>query len=160
MLKYKIEKITHDKATIFFSGSIDENANKALSPLLSEISKTKTCHLNLREIEYINSLGLRMWLYFFREFQTGRDIIFEECAPNVINQINFTKQFIGPGKINSFYGYLFCPECGYEKNYLFSAEKNYEELKQELSSIKCDKCPSMMELEDEEEDYFNFLISA
>lgn len=157
MLDYTIKQNDEETTTIYFNGPIDEFAHNTLSEIASKLSEVKSCCFNFSNIEYINSLGLRTWLNFFREFCKGKSITFEECAPYVVNQINFIEDFAGPAKITSFYGYFYCPDCNHEFRSLFKTDMGVDKLKEEFASVDCEKCGANMELDMDEDNFINFL---
>lgn len=156
MLTYFTKK-EDDLIKVFFNGSFDTVTGEVLGRLRDEIDPFKRCSFNFRDIQYINSLGLRAWLSFLKHIQKERDITFEECAPIVVNQINFIEDFRGIGKIVSFYGFFSCTKCDHESSYLFDTTKGYKKIIEEVSQISCEKCKSGMELEEDEDAYFRFL---
>lgn len=156
MLNYKVEK-QKDVTSIFLKGPIDENASEVLNRLQADIGRDKICEFNFRDIDYINSLGLRSWVNFFRVFQDGKSITFTECTPDIIMQINMVSCFSSSAKISSFYVSFNCMSCNKETVHLLENISQKEEALEQSKKMSCEKCGAPLELEVAEENYFEFL---
>ena len=153
-IKYKVEH--HDKFDrVVFTGPINENLGNNLAKLDGEVGKVVT--FVLKDIDYINSIGIRCWLEFLRNFEDGRTLVYEECAPDIISQINMIPHIAGNATITTFYGTMACPECEVERLQLFRAADGYDALMKKAQSQKCEKCKTPMELEEDAEAFFSFL---
>ena len=81
-----------DWEKIFLSGKIDEDGEVTLGELKDKV--TGKCIFNFKEVTGINSCGVRAWINFMREVEKkGSSVIFEECTPDVISQINMIPNF-------------------------------------------------------------------
>ena len=85
-LSYEIKKVSKEE-TLLLSGSLDEDSEVILPNLLSKLSK-KVCVINFRNIQTVNSCGVRAWINFLRELELKASVYFEECPPEVVSQIN------------------------------------------------------------------------
>lgn len=157
-LNYRIVK-NDQWETIFFSGQINEDAEVPLAELNEKVGDH--CVFNLKDIEAINSLGVRAWINFLRNFEQKRHLVFEECPPEVVNQINMIPNFKGKAKIRSLYAGYICENCGATKMELFKEGENLPRKPGEepLPEIKCANCGTTMELEELEDEYFGWITS-
>lgn len=154
-LTYNIET-DQDHDIITFNGHINEDAEVALAGLKDHISRN--CIFNLKEIKSINSCGVRAWINFIREADKNKEIIFEECPPEVVSQINMIPNFKGNSKIRSVYSSYICENCDYQKLELFAEGKNLPASSNEkLPKVNCPKCNEEMEMEELEEEFFGWL---
>ena len=155
-IKYRIEH--HDNVDhVIFSGPINENIGNNLARLAHEVGKNVT--FVLKDIEYINSIGIRCWLEFLRNFEEGRTIVYTECAPDIISQINMIPQLAGNATVTTFYGTLACPACETERLCLFDAADGHRALLERAKGQSCEKCKGQLELEEDADAFFNFLAA-
>ena len=148
-----------DSDLIEYIGPIDAEAEVHLAQLLPKLGKNLV--FNFRQVESVNSCGVRSWINFMRELEKEeRNIKFEECTSEIVMQINMIPSFKGKAHIASVYGGYVCDECGHEESVLFTEGKNLpEDPDDELPSVTCSQCGSEMELEEMEEEYFAFLAA-
>ena len=142
-----------DGTKVYLSGPIDERAGQALSGLDKKLGRKLT--FNFKDVEYINSLGVRSWVNFLRHVQEGRMIFFEDCTPDIVMQLNMTSVFKGSAKVLSILGEYTCPDCGNEEVKRFDLEY-IESLEQDLVSQKCSACGANLYLDEDEETYLDF----
>ena len=156
-LTYEIEKKA-DCDRVIFNGPLDESSGGPLRELLHRGGPKVI--FNFAKIEYINSLGARNWMNFLRSFSEvvpNRQIVFEECTFDIISQVNMYPGFRGNADITSFTCEFFCEACNAEDRELFTAREDVEELAKEITSRKCRKCGSTLELEEPIESILYFL---
>ena len=156
-LVYRIVKqVNTDR--VFLNGQINEDAGGPLNDLLEKIGPN--CTINLKEINNINSLGVRTWVQFMRKFELTRSVILEECTPEVIDQINIIPNFKGKSIIQSLYGRYLCEKCGREKLQLFKLGENMPKRPkvEKFAEQKCPQCGSKMELEELEDEFFACIL--
>ncbi len=142
------------KSIVYLKGPINENAGKVLTDLYSRVEKTII--FNFAAVDYVNSLGIRNWINFLRHIQEGRSIFFEYCTPDIVMQMNMMAHFKGSAKVLSFYGEYTCEHCGHEELILFKTGK-IESLYEKIQNQHCPKCGSHFNLEEDEENYLQFL---
>lgn len=153
MLKANIKQ--DGKTTIVeLSGAIDEETNSALGELYSKASKDLI--ISFKDVDYINSLGIRSWINFIRHIEEGRSVTFRDCTPDVVMQMNLISNFRGNAKIESFLGEYTCDNCGEEGLISFKVT-NRKELDQLIANQICPNCGSEFTLEEDEENYLQFL---
>ncbi|NRA45295.1 MAG: hypothetical protein HRU09_10105 [Oligoflexales bacterium] len=156
-LTYRIDT-EEDVDIISFNGHINEDAEIALAGLKEQLNKD--CVFNLKEIKSINSCGVRAWINFIRDVDKSRTIIFEECPPEVVSQINMIPNFKGNSKIRSVYSSYVCDNCDFQKLELFQEGKNLPKNSEaQVPQVQCPRCGSIMEMEELEEEFFGWLDS-
>jgi anti-anti-sigma regulatory factor len=154
-------QVTQKNGTDFINyiGPINEEAEVHLARLLETVGKQ--CVINFRQVEYVNSCGVRAWINFMRELEKSRQIVFEECPSEIVMQINMIPSFRGKAKVKSVYGSYACGECGETKSQLFEAGKNLPQKESDqLPPVVCGKCGSEMELEELEDEFFAFSMAG
>ena len=154
-LNIRIEK-DNDWDVIYFNGDINEDAEVTLADLKSKV--TPQCIFNMKGVETVNSCGVRAWVNFMRDAEKNTTIVFDECPPEVVSQINMIPNFKGKAKVRSVYGCYICDECDTEKMVLFKEGENLpEDPEEEIDEVICDKCGEGMEMEELEEEFFNWV---
>ena len=71
-------------------------------------------------------------------------------------QMNMMAHFKGSAIVSSFYGEYSCSNCGHEDQILFTIDKK-EHLYELIQNQTCPKCKSQLTLEEDEENYLQFL---
>lgn len=150
---------TDDTVHVALSGIINEDAEVSLQTLASKLGGATTVTFNFASVKSINSLGVRAWVQFLRTAEEGRNIIFEECVPDVIMQINMIPSFKDKATIKSFYTHYVredCTQCQQPQKVLIEtaslAPKSIPEPR------TCATCNQEMETEELEDEYFAFLL--
>ena len=141
-----------------YHGPIDAEAEIYLDQLHEKLGNK--IRFNFKNINFVNSCGVRSWINFMRELEkTPREIEFENCTSEIVMQINMIPSFKGKAKIKSVFGTYICDECGHEKTMLFEEGKDLPSSGNldNLPEVSCENCSSEMELEEMEEEYFAFL---
>ena len=140
-------------------GPINEEAEIHLSKLAEGLGQTVT--INFKQVTYINSLGVRSWINFMRDME-GKTITFQECTPEIVNQINMIPNFKGAATVASVYGTYFCDDCDQTQEVLFEAGKSLPTSDEiSLPSVNCKNCGAEdIEFEEVEEAFFAFSIAS
>ena len=84
---------------VVYAGPINEDTEVHLARVAAQLGKNVI--FNFRQVEYVNSCGVRSWINFLRDIQEGREVIFEECTPEIVSQINMIPNFRGKAHIKS-----------------------------------------------------------
>ncbi len=138
---------------IVYIGHINEDSEVHLPPLLKSLGQKVV--VNFKQVISINSCGVRAWITFMRELIKGREIVFEECTPDIISQINMIPNFKGTAEVRSLYGSYTCPSCGQNQFHLFEKGRNLPTSGgEDLEAVKCQKCGGKSELDELEEEFF------
>jgi len=144
---------------LLYSGPINEDSEVHLAPILGQLGANVV--INFRKVEYVNSCGVRAWINFLREVEKGRKIIFEECTPEIVSQINMIPNFRGKAQIKSVYASYACDKCDTRKWVLFEEGKNLPKSSGDgVAAPKCEKCQSEMEMEELEDEFFAWVDAA
>lgn len=149
-----------DVVTVKLAGEIDEDND--LDGLVDKLAGAKMVLLDLAEVSRINSGGVRDWVNWLARVEKGgaTRIIFVECSPTIVAQVNLVHNFTGGGAIKSFYAPYFCPACNREKLLLLEARDLVNQRPFRAPISRCDECDGMMDFDDLEGSYFGFLGHA
>ncbi len=110
---------------------------------------------NLKDLPYVNSAGIRTWVLFLREFTPGRTVVYEECSPAVVTQLNMIPGFHEGVVIRSVYAPVTCTSCNHQDQVLLQATE-FPTTNTEMRAGTCTKCGGTMQLSDSVEEYFEF----
>lgn len=136
-----------------YIGSINEDSEVHLPPLLTSLGKSVI--VNFKQVDSINSCGVRAWITFMRDLEKGRKVLFEECTPEVVSQINMIPNFKGSADVQSIYGSYTCPTCGNQQMHLFVKGKNMPQTSGDAAEeVLCTKCGKKTEMDELEEEFF------
>lgn len=138
---------------LIYAGPINEDTEVHLKPMITSLGPNVI--VNFRKVEYVNSCGVRAWINFLREAEKGRSVIFEECTPEIVSQINMIPNFRSTARIKSVYASYACNSCDNHKWVLFEEGKNLpQKASTEVPAPACDKCGGEMEMEELEDEFF------
>lgn len=150
-----IEK-SGDWERLTYVGPIDEDTNLHLKPVLEHLGPRVI--INLSRVSAINSLGIRAWIYLLRDLEKGRTIVFEECAPVFVSQINMIPDMRNSARIQSVYGSYICEKCETQELHLFVEGQNLPlTANDEVAPPRCKTCHADMVMEEEEEEFFAWI---
>jgi ABC-type transporter Mla MlaB component len=145
--------------TLTYVGPINEDAEVHLAPMIKSLSPNVI--INLRNVEYVNSCGVRAWINFIREAEKGRKLVFEECTPEIVSQINMIPNFRGSASIQSVYAAYMCNSCDEQRWVLFEKGRNLPtSATGSIDAPKCEGCGNMMEMEELEDEFFAWVDTA
>lgn len=138
---------------ILLKGVVDEDSTfeglvKLGSPLV----------LNFKGVSSINSCGIRSWVNFLKDLGTTK-IVYEECPPLIVRQLNMVPSFAGNATVSSVYIPYVCDNCEAEKVILATSDKfqNRQSL-QIAETMPCESCKEgEMELDGNPQQYFAFI---
>lgn len=157
--EYKIS--SDDKTyTIHFSGEIDENADFSALNILPN----KALVIDLNEVRYLNSMGLRSWIYWIRSLKS-KQVQLRNCHPGIIHQINVLEGFLPlGGVVESFWVPYFCESCEKAFNEHASRGVDYQEVTADQSEMlnipmekPCPKCGETSDIDVIPSHFFKFL---
>ena len=155
--KLTIQKRDEGNTTwLTLEGIIDENANfkDAFSGLQEKVV------FDLGGIDLINSCGVREWMHALQQLPKDSQVQYVNCAPRIVEQINYVANFLGSGTVQSFYAPYFCAKCKKESNILLTGKELGSARPVKAPAEKCPTCKVAMEFDDIEEEYFSFLDEA
>lgn len=144
---------------VSYVGPINEDAEVHFAALVQKLSPNVI--FNFKQVEYVNSCGVRAWINFLRDVEKGRKVIFEECTPEIVSQINMIPNFRGKSHIKSVYASYSCETCDHQQWVLFEEGRNLPtEAGSGLPEVKCEKCSKPMEMEELEDEFFAWLSAS
>lgn len=153
---YKIERNGLSvKVTLF--DKIDEDFQfKEL-----KIDGAKHIDLYLGGVRAINSCGIREWVRWVSEIQSGVTMSFHECSKPIVDQINMVKGFLPPNcRVESFLVPYFSEATEESKMILFRNGIEFGSKKVNPPPNIVDSDGNPMDLDVVEKRYFNFIYAA
>lgn len=155
-LNYRIDA-QNNWENVFLTGKINEDAEVTLAELKDKVKAD--CIFNLKDVDSINSCGVRAWINFIREIEGKRAVVYEECPPEVVSQINMIPNFKGKSQIKSVYASYACEKCNTHKLELFTTGVNMpKSADDKVPEVHCPTCASVMEMEELEDEFFAWLF--
>ena len=137
---------------ITMNGVIDETVDFSK---LSEAGKSEL-HLICREVNRINSVGIKIWRDFFRNYrEKGGSLRFHELSPALVATMNYISDFVEVKELVSVCAPYVCPTCKTAaiKVLTVAEAKGYLP---KPPPMTCPKCSAEMELDEIPEEYFSF----
>ncbi len=158
---FKIESAPTQEI-ILLGGIIDGDAN------FSKITPKKSSQLiiDLKDVELLNSLGLRNWVQWVKTLdQYPSGIYLRNCPNVVVHQMNVLNGFMPlQAIVESIVIPFLCESCNTESNYLAVRGRDYKEaMDGEPAHIlmafskKCENCGENAEADIIPSKYFQFL---
>ena len=145
--------------TLSVQGPITEDAEVHLTPLVSALSSNVI--INFRNVDYVNSCGVRAWINFMREVEKDRQIVFEECTPEIVSQMNMIPNFRGTASVQSVYASYMCSNCDDQRWVLFEKGVNLPTSSSSgIEPHRCEACGNAMEMEELEDEFFSWVDAA
>ncbi len=141
---------------LVLGGAIDEAA--MLYELLGRAANGRLT-LDLANVTFINSLGVRDWIRMQAAAQQGNVAVeLRRVAEPLVHQLNMIIATRGNAKVTSFFAPYACDACGREDSLLIDAVANGAELARlEPPPMTCPECAAPMAFNDFPERYFSFL---
>lgn len=150
--KFKIETKAEGGVTkIYLKGVIDEDTEfEALKKAGSNLV------INFKGVTSINSCGIRTWVNFMKDLASAK-IVYEECPPLIVRQMNMVPSFMSHAKVTSVYVPYVCDECESETMTLVTHDKFGNGNPSIPESMTCTSCKEgEMELDGNPKQYFAF----
>jgi hypothetical protein len=143
------------KATLV--GIIDERAD--LMPVL-EASAGGALIVDLADVTFINSLGIRHWMRFIAGAQArGIRLRLRRVSEPMVQQMNMIEAARGGAEIDSFFAPYGCDGCGREDAVLIDTSNHAALISRSTAPpIPCPECSKIMVLQDLPQRYFLFLL--
>lgn len=139
-------------------GPLDENVAGILAKWQQTVGKR--CVIRLRNVDWVNSSGVRTWALFMRTFVEGRELSFDECSQAIMQQVNLVPSFLPVGSIRSFVVPYACASCRTKEDVLAATLEARSKGTAALTPPLCSKCGLAMECEESLEEYLSFLHYA
>ena len=120
-------------------------------------SFTDVVEIDLGAITMINSTGVREWVSAIYKCKAKK--IYTNCPVWVIDQANMVKEFLGNNSVvESFFGRYYCEDCDEESQILWHTVKDFPDLNNIEIPEKVCNCGQLMQFDDDEDEYFTFLM--
>ena len=136
-------------------GQIDERAE------LVEFSErlTDTVVIDLANVSFVNSLGLREWIRMLYELQERHvEVTLSRCSESMVHQMCMVVAAKGDSKIESFFAPYECDACGHVASVCLEVEENLAAFRRlEVPDEPCPECGQGMEFNEIPERYLLFL---
>jgi hypothetical protein len=136
-------------------GPIDDLAGPLLRATLPQIKKSVL--INFADVEYFNSLGIRTWVNFLRVLRDGRQVAYEHCPMDFIQQISMMSALSQGVEIRSFSVDFDCKGCGFEQRVGFTCQSNKESLLEQFGKQKCERCSAFLTIQEDPESLLFFM---
>ncbi len=142
-----------DLVYLRLAGVVDED--NALEDSTREVPQGALLALDTREVARINSCGVRDWVNWLAGLEAqGCRIVLVDASVHVVDQINMVHNFIGGGRIKSFFAPYYCEDCDRE---LLERLEVAEIADPASVRPRCPACGQPTELDHLPEQYFAFL---
>ena len=153
MSSFKLEVKKHNKEVrLVFSGSLNEQAT--LEDF--DFATAESILIDLKDIQAINSVGVRTWLGFARKLPKDKKVIFQNLPKVWVDQCNMIKNFIPENlQIESLEIPYFCETC--EKTTKVNTAAS--QIEKVSPVMDCASCKKSAILDILPEQYFKFLKS-
>ena len=135
------------------TGVIDED--NRLDRLGEQLEGATAVAIDTAQVTRINSCGVRDWVNWLAALERrGLQVVLVSCSVHIVEQINMVHNFIGGGRIKSFFSPYYCEDCDRELlEYLEVAE-----ITDPLAiHPPCPSCSQPTELDHLPEQFFAFL---
>lgn len=145
-------EISADEVEVKLKGIIDEDSDFGKATNLN----AKSYIFDFKEIESINSCGIREWINYLTSISDDANIIYRNCTQVIIEQMGMVKGFVREGaSVESLFAPYFCEDCDDEfKHHLKVTEVQDKKAPQ----VKCPSCGGEnTEFDAIEAQYFSFI---
>lgn len=137
-------------------GPVDDRSNfdESFGPVPDSPTEI---HVNCAQVTRINSVGVKSWIKYFQKVQAKNlKLVFHECAPPIVQQMNMVFNFLCGGKVATLLGPFACEACG--NNFLSSLKvADIQSSNFNIQPIPCSKCQKPAEFDDVPKLCFKFL---
>jgi CheY-like chemotaxis protein len=143
-----------DPQLVVFMGDLTESTE--FGDLAERL--TGSVEFDLAGIRYINSTGVRSWVYFLESLEHLADYGFARCSPPFARQASMIPRMLGRGRVISQYVPYICEQCGREEIELLelAPDVTLQDLAQRR--FDCPACQSVLSLDDIPEKLFGYLV--
>lgn len=153
------------KLEILLFGVIDQNSKPVTDQLLKDIlekaNSFSSLHLQLDKVENMNSYGIRVWVLFLKDLQERFSVSFGRVSDVIVDRASVFPLILGNPivKVKSFAVPYYCKKCNEQVSIYFESEDflRFPTQTFQAPEMKCQKCHQIMEFDDLEKTYTNFL---
>jgi anti-anti-sigma regulatory factor len=151
--------ITTEPGRATLVGIIDERAE--LTPVLDAADTAqRALTVDLGDVTFINSLGIRQWMRFVSAAQ-DRDLRLRlrRVSEPMVQQMNMIEAARGRADIESFFAPYACDGCGREDSLLLDTSAHAALISPSTApAMPCPECNHMMAMQESPQRYFLFLV--
>lgn len=152
-----IQPNINEKGLFALSGAIDDLAD--FNPILR--TDTHNVILDFEKIQEVNSYGVKIWSQFLNSLK-NKQVIYRNCHPPIINQMNIVLNLRRNVTVESFYLPFECTSCLIEKEVLVKHDRSIGNdietfLNAKVRNVNCSRCAGLMDFMEDEDYYFRFL---
>ncbi|MCG8424837.1 MAG: hypothetical protein MJE77_43670 [Proteobacteria bacterium] len=159
-----LQKLTIDKFTdrdvvcLKLDGWIDEDFD---GKKLAHTIRARNLILHLSGVRRISSFGIREWVDFIAAASKSvEDIILVECSPKIVDQLNMVGNFIGRGRVFSFYVPYRCDYCDREDEILMQVDRDWAAITSMTPPERpCPNCGDTQYFDEDAITYFSYIAS-
>ncbi len=152
----KVQITGREKLVIRMAGKMNEASDLELIM----VPQAASVEIDLIDLTFINSIGIRIFRDFARSIRTP-ELLFSYCPRIFIDQVNMVLDFIPRySRIMSFYVPYYSEVSGEQKSVLFTRDEHFTIHEGELTlkpPLVLDSKAGEMEMDIVGERYFNFL---
>jgi hypothetical protein len=149
--------ITTEPGRATLVGIIDERAD--LMPVL-EAASGGALTVDLGDVTFINSLGIRQWMRFVAAAQEREvKLRLRRVSEPMVGQMNMIEAARGTAEIESFFAPYGCDGCGREDSILLDTSAHAALISPTTApSMPCPECGHLMVMHEAPQRYFLFLV--
>jgi len=142
---------------LILRGRLDETCH--LSDLARDGRIAGELEVDLAEVTYINSLGVRDWVSFLRLLrQRGVAVTLDDCSETMVQQMNMIPDALGGAGVRSFQAPFTCDACGWDGRLRLDAAEVTPVIAGGVApAAACPDCASPARFSDYLDRYFLFL---
>jgi CheY-like chemotaxis protein/predicted RNA-binding Zn-ribbon protein involved in translation (DUF1610 family) len=142
-----------DPALVIFMGDLTESTEFGDLPQ----RLTGKVEFDVAGVRYINSTGVRSWVYFLEEIDHLDEYVFTRCSPAFARQASMIPRMLGKGKVVSQFVPYICEDCGKEEVELLEIGEESAVYDSEAMRFMCPICGTRLSLDDIPEKLFGYL---
>jgi hypothetical protein len=157
--KLVVERVADGRITCLrFTGTVDESFE---GTRLGASVSGDLLVLDLGGIKKISSFGIREWVDFVSAAaRQVRALIFVECSPKVVDQLNMVANFAGGGRVVSFYAPFRCDYCDSDHRALLQVDRDHDAIAAlRLPDRPCPSCGERMYFDEDGSTFFSFVLA-
>ena len=145
-----------DWQRLVYHGPINEDTKMALARITDKIAKRAI--LDLGDVSYLNSCGIRDWSYFLRAIKQDREIVLDRCPDEVVRAMNMVISFHANLLVKSVFRIYGCPSCDHEQAEVLLEGVHFRRgTTPNLPRVICKSCGKDSEPFESDEEFFTFL---
>jgi anti-anti-sigma regulatory factor len=141
-------------ACLRFAGEIDESSK--FGDLAGQV--TPPVVIDLGEVTFINSIGVRDWVRFLRTLTARGPVRLRRCSEAMVLQFNMVTEASALTEIESFQAPYVCAACGAEEPVELTVARHLPEGRgSRLPEFPCSECGGALRFGEVPERYLLFL---